>query len=92
MITTATPIFSAIKRERYAKEIIKVAIGIVLLLAGIALIIHGFGAPMPHGSNVSQVFNSLPDLKTFMSLMGGAAAVVIGVQLTFRNKLKRVNA
>ncbi len=91
MITTTTPIFSAVKRERHAKGITKLGIGIGLLLIGIALIIYGFNAPMANSTSVPQVVNGLPDLKTFALLMGGAAVVVIGVELTFRNKSSQAN-
>jgi uncharacterized membrane protein len=92
MIFTVTPIFSAAKHECYSKELIKAGIGVILLITGIALISYGFIAPAANSSSPSQAVSSLPDLKTLALLLGGAAAVVVSIELAIRNKSTNANS
>jgi hypothetical protein len=92
MIFTETPIFSATKPECYSKELIKAGISVILLITGIALISYGFIAPAANVSSSSQAVSSLPDLKTLALLLEGAAAVVVGIELAFRNKYINPNS
>ena len=59
-------------------------IGMVLLAVGIALILYGFNASDSVSSNVSRAFTGAPTVKTIWSLLGGSAAVVVGVTMTCR--------
>jgi hypothetical protein len=43
-------------------------------------------------SSSSQAVSSLPDLKTLALLLEGAAAVVVGIELAFRNKYINPNS
>jgi hypothetical protein len=60
------------------------AIGMALLAVGVALILYGFNASDSVSSNISRAFVGAPTDKTIWLLLGGSAAVVIGVIMAFR--------
>ena len=64
------------------------AIGLALLVAGIALIIFGVSASDSIGSSVSRAFTGSPTDKTLWLLVGGSAAAVCGAVLTFKTSGK----
>jgi len=66
----------------------KKAIGALLLVAGIALIVYGFDASDSVRADVPAVFSGAPALKTMWLLLGGSAASVVGVAMTFRGSGK----
>lgn len=64
------------------------AIGIALLVVGVALIVYGIDASNSVSSNVSRTFTGSPTNKTMWLLLGGAASAIVGLILTvtgFRN-------
>jgi hypothetical protein len=63
-------------------------IGMALLVVGVALILYGFNASDSVSSNVSRAFIGAPTDKTIWLLLGGSAAVVVGVTVTFRSSGK----
>lgn len=58
------------------------AIGIALLVVGVALIVYGIDASNSVSSNVSRTFTGSPTNKTMWLLLGGAASAIIGLVLT----------
>jgi hypothetical protein len=58
------------------------AIGIALLVVGVALIVYGIDASNSVSSNVSRTFTGSPTNKTMWLLLGGAASAIIGFILT----------
>jgi hypothetical protein len=60
------------------------AIGMALLVVGVALILYGFNASDSVSSNVSRAFTGAPTDKTIWLLLGGSAAVVVGATMAFR--------
>lgn len=59
------------------------AIGLALLAAGIALIVFGVNASNSVGSDVSRAVSGTPTNKTLWLLVGGIAAAIVGMALTF---------
>jgi hypothetical protein len=59
------------------------AIGLALLVVGVALIVYGINASNSVSSNVSQTFTGTPTNKTLWLLLGGSAAAIVGAVLTF---------
>jgi len=60
------------------------AIGVALLVVGIALIIYGANASDSVSSNVSRAFTGAPTNKTMWLLVGGSASAIVGAVMTFR--------
>ena len=58
-------------------------IGLVLLVVGVVLIVYGASASNSFSSNVSRTFTGTPTNKTMWLLIGGIAAAVVGLLLTF---------
>lgn len=65
------------------------AIGVALLVAGIALLIFGIQASNSFSSNISQTFTGAPTNRAIWMFVVGLAAAIVGIILTFRggNKL-----
>jgi hypothetical protein len=64
------------------------AIGIALLVVGIALIGYGIDASNSFSSGVSRTFTGSPTDKTMWLLLGGIGAAIVGLALAvsgFRN-------
>lgn len=68
----------------YAQHTLKINLAMALLVAGIALIAYGFGAPDAVRSDVPNVFSGAPTLKTMWLLLGGSASAIVGAVMTFR--------
>jgi hypothetical protein len=58
-------------------------ISIVILAAGIILVIYGVSASDSFSSDVSRFFTGSPTNKTMWLLLGGVAAIVIGLSGVF---------
>jgi hypothetical protein len=58
------------------------AIGIALLVVGVALIVYGIDASNSVSSNVSRTFTGSPTNKTMWLLLGGVASAIVGLILT----------
>jgi uncharacterized membrane protein len=54
------------------------AIGIALVVVGVALLVYGFNASDSVSSSVSRTFTGSPTNKTLWLLLGGAASVIVG--------------
>jgi Protein of unknown function (DUF3185) len=63
------------------------ALGIGLLVAGIVLAVFGISASESFGSDVSRFFTGTPTDKSMWMLIGGIAAVVVGLVLTGRKSV-----
>jgi len=59
------------------------AIGLALLVVGIALIVYGINASNSTSSDLSRTFTGTPTNKTLWLLLGGSAAAIVGAVLTF---------
>ncbi|HEY1718487.1 MAG TPA: DUF3185 family protein [Verrucomicrobiae bacterium] len=59
------------------------AIGLALLVIGVALIIYGINASNSTISNLSRTFTGTPTNKTMWLLLGGIAAAIVGAVLAF---------
>ncbi len=59
-------------------------ISIVLLVAGIVLVVIGVNATHSFGSDVSRFFTGAPTDKAVWTLIGGLAALGIGLTGMFR--------
>jgi hypothetical protein len=59
-------------------------VGLAVFAAGIVLLIFGFNASHSFGSDVSRFFTGNPTDKSMWLLIGGAAAVIIGLVLALR--------
>lgn len=59
-------------------------VGILLLAVGVALLIFGFNASHSFSSDVSRFFTGNPTDKSMWLLIGGAAAVVVGLVIAIR--------
>lgn len=57
----------------------KAVISLVLLVVGIVLIVFGVGATNSFSSDVSRFFTGSPTDKAVWMLIGGIAAVVVGL-------------
>jgi hypothetical protein len=60
------------------------AIGLALLVAGIVVLIFGIQASQSFTSNVSQTFTGAPTNRSIWMIVGGLAAAIVGIVLTFR--------
>ena len=59
-------------------------VGLAILAVGIVLLVFGFNASHSFGSDVSRFFTGNPTDKSMWLLIGGAAAVIVGLFLAFR--------
>ena len=59
-------------------------VGLAVFAAGIVLLIFGFNASHSFSSDVSRFFTGNPTDKSMWLLIGGAAAVIIGLVLALR--------
>jgi hypothetical protein len=59
-------------------------VGLAVFAAGIVLLIFGFNASHSFGSDVSRFFTGNPTDKSIWLLVGGAAAVVVGLVIALR--------
>jgi hypothetical protein len=59
-------------------------VGLAILAVGIVLLIFGFNASHSFSSDVSRFFTGNPTDKSIWLLIGGAAAVVVGLVLAMR--------
>jgi hypothetical protein len=62
------------------------AIGIALLVVGVALIVYGLQASDSLSSGVSRAFTGAPTNRTLAFLLGGAASAIIGLFLALRSR------
>jgi hypothetical protein len=60
------------------------ALGIALLVAGIALIVFGINASDSIGSDFSRFFTGTPTNKSIWLLLGGIGSLVAGGVMTLR--------
>lgn len=60
-------------------------VGLALLAGGVVLLILGINAMDSFGSDVSRFFTGSPTDKAVWMLIGGIAATVVGLGLTWRN-------
>jgi hypothetical protein len=60
------------------------AIGLALLVGGIALLIFGIQASNSFSSNVSQTFTGSPSDRSIWMIVSGLVAAIAGTVLTFR--------
>ena len=63
-------------------------LGIALLAVGVALTIFGLNASGSFNSEVSRVFSGTPTGKSMWLLIGGIAAIIVGLVLTFGRSAK----
>jgi len=54
-------------------------LGIALLVVGVILLIFGINASHSVGSDISNLFNGKPTDKAVWLIVGGAAALVLGL-------------
>jgi hypothetical protein len=59
------------------------AIGVALLVVGAILLVYGINASDSIGSEISEFFSGSPTDKTVWFLIGGAAALIVGLFMTF---------
>lgn len=59
-------------------------VGLAVFAAGIVLLIFGFNASHSFGSDVSRFFTGNPTDKSIWLLVGGAAAVIVGLVIALR--------
>jgi len=62
-------------------------ISLALVVAGVALLIFGLQANDSFSSDVSRVFNNAPTDKALYLMIGGAAALILGLVGLGRVKL-----
>jgi hypothetical protein len=55
------------------------AIGVALLAIGVILLVYGLNASDSSGSEISEFFSGSPTDKTVWLLIGGVAAIIIGL-------------
>ncbi|HZR17207.1 MAG TPA: DUF3185 family protein [Verrucomicrobiae bacterium] len=59
-------------------------VGLALFAGGIVLLIFGFNASHSFSSDVSRAFTGNPTDKSMWLLIGGAAAVIVGLVVALR--------
>lgn len=64
------------------------ALGIALLVVGVALIAYGLNSSDSVTSGVSRAFTGAPTNKTLWLLLGGIAAAIVGAVTMFRTSRK----
>ena len=60
------------------------AIGLALIVVGVALLAYGLDASNSAGSSISRAFTGTPTDKTLWLLLGGAGSTIVGAIMTFR--------
>jgi len=63
-------------------------LGLTIFAIGIVLLVLGFNASQSFNSDVSRFFSGHPTDKSMWLLIGGAAAVVVGLVLSVRGVRK----
>jgi hypothetical protein len=59
-------------------------VGLAIFAVGIVLLVFGFNASHSFGSDVSRFFTGNPTDKSMWLLIGGAAAVIVGLVVAIR--------
>ncbi|HWH72595.1 MAG TPA: DUF3185 family protein [Candidatus Sulfotelmatobacter sp.] len=59
-------------------------VGLAIFALGIVLLIFGFNASQSFGSEVSRLFTGNPSNRAIWMILGGAAAVIVGLLLAVR--------
>ena len=59
-------------------------VGLAIFAVGIVLLVFGFNASHSFGSDVSRFFTGNPTDKSIWFLVGGAAAVIVGLVVAIR--------
>jgi len=59
-------------------------VGLAILAIGIVLLVFGFNASHSFSSDVSRAFTGNPTDKSMWLLIGGAAAVIVGLVVAVR--------
>ena len=59
-------------------------LGLAIFAVGIVLLIFGFNASQSFSSDVSRFFTGNPTDKSIWLLIGGAAAVIVGLVIALR--------
>ena len=59
-------------------------VGLAVFAVGIVLLIFGFNASQSFSSDVSRFFTGNPTDKSMWLLIGGAAAVIVGLVVAIR--------
>ncbi len=59
-------------------------VGLVIFVLGVVLLIFGFNASQSFSSDVSRFFTGNPTDRSMWLIIGGAAAVIIGLVLAIR--------
>jgi hypothetical protein len=59
-------------------------VGLAIFAVGIVLLVFGFNASHSFGSDVSRFFTGNPTDKSIWFLVGGAAAVIVGLAVAIR--------
>lgn len=59
-------------------------VGLAILALGIVLLVFGFNASHSFNSDVSRFFTGNPTDKSIWLLIGGAAAVIVGLVIAVR--------
>lgn len=59
-------------------------VGLAIFALGIVLLIFGFNASQSFGSEVSRLFTGNPSNRAIWMILGGAAAVIVGLLLALR--------
>jgi hypothetical protein len=94
------PVFQLVEKARQRDELnnqtpggdaIHRGIGLALLVLGILMIVYGFNASGSVIPDVPPAFTGAPTAKTVGLLLGGSAAVVVGVTLAIRGSGKSSN-
>ena len=63
-------------------------IWLVILAVGIVLVIYGVSASESFSSDVSRFFTGSPTDKTMWLMIGGIAAIIVGLFVLLRGQLK----
>jgi hypothetical protein len=88
------PVFQLVEKESYREnfnnqppstDVAHRGMGLTLLILGVSMIIYGFNASGSVSPDVPPAFAGAPTPKTVGLLLGGSAAVVVGVTLAFRS-------
>jgi multisubunit Na+/H+ antiporter MnhB subunit len=59
-------------------------VGLAIFAVGIVLLVFGFNASHSFGSDVSRFFTGNPTDRSIWFLVGGAAAVIVGLVVAIR--------
>ena len=64
------------------------AVSLAILVGGIVLVIYGVSASESFSSDISRFFTGSPTDKTIWMLIGGVAAIIIGLAGLLRGQTK----